>query len=145
MIHKSNANVAPFIPDKVPRQSEYKMKFKSWSPGKQPVSTHQQQLMDNAEREIKAKYRLKTKVRSARQFFKEICYLLYDTNIHRFTLNTEDNDGGKLPLKYYLLRYCSEKQVKQCRENNFRLGDTTSFHTFKTLLKAHLFQEAYHQ
>ncbi|XP_071810436.1 nuclear protein MDM1-like isoform X2 [Asterias amurensis] len=67
MIHKSNANVAPFIPDKVPRQSEYKMKFKSWSPGKQPVSTHQQQLMDNAEREIKAKYRLKTKSKKSKR------------------------------------------------------------------------------
>ncbi|XP_038054379.1 nuclear protein MDM1-like isoform X2 [Patiria miniata] len=67
MVYKSQANVAPFVPDKIPRQSEYKMQFRDWSPVRQKSSTAHQQLMENAERDIKAKYRVKTKSKKSKR------------------------------------------------------------------------------
>ena len=61
MIHSSNTNLAPYVPDKIPRHTEYQKQYKAWQP--MHPSSHQDQLMENAQREIKAKYMLKTKVR----------------------------------------------------------------------------------
>lgn len=59
MVHTSNANLAPYVPDKIPRHTEYQRQFKQQNHGGPLV---QDQLMQNAQQEIKAKYRVKTKV-----------------------------------------------------------------------------------
>eukprot|EP00057_Strongylocentrotus_purpuratus_P027250 XP_011681724.1 PREDICTED: nuclear protein MDM1 isoform X1 [Strongylocentrotus purpuratus] len=58
MVHTSNANLAPYVPDKIPRHTEYQRQFKQQNHGGPLV---QDQLMQNAQQEIKAKYRVKTK------------------------------------------------------------------------------------
>ncbi|XP_022098856.1 nuclear protein MDM1-like [Acanthaster planci] len=67
MVYKSQANINPFVPDKIPRRSEYKLQFRDWSPVRRRSSTAHQQLMENAEREIKAKYRVKTKSKKSKR------------------------------------------------------------------------------
>ena len=61
MVYNSNTNIAPCVPDKIPRHSEYQKQFKAWQPLQPPA---QDQLMENAKRDIKAKYMVKTKVRT---------------------------------------------------------------------------------
>ena len=58
MVHNSNANLAPYVPDRIPRSSEYQRQFQQQN----PIPTVKDQLMQNAQQEIKAKYRVKTKV-----------------------------------------------------------------------------------
>ncbi|XP_033110624.1 nuclear protein MDM1-like [Anneissia japonica] len=59
MVYNSQANIAPYVPDKIQRSSEYQTQFKPWQ-----LKTHHtntEKLKRLAENEIKAKYRLKTK------------------------------------------------------------------------------------
>ncbi|XP_071479119.1 nuclear protein MDM1-like [Diadema antillarum] len=66
MVHNSNANLAPYVPDKIPRHSEYQRQFKQQQ--QQPGhSSAQDQLMQNAQQEIKAKYRVKTKNKKSKR------------------------------------------------------------------------------
>ncbi len=60
MVYTSNTNLAPYVPDKIPRHTEYQKQFKPWQP---MAPAPQDLLMENAKRDIKAKYMVKTKVR----------------------------------------------------------------------------------
>ncbi|XP_054752321.2 nuclear protein MDM1-like [Lytechinus pictus] len=64
MVHNSNANLAPYIPDKIHRHTEYQRQYKQQNHAG-PLA--QEQLMQNAQQEIKAKYRVKTKSKRAKK------------------------------------------------------------------------------
>lgn len=60
LIHKSNTNIAPFDPSKIPKKTEYNTQFKAYYP---PAPSLQQQLKENVEQEMKARYKVKTKTK----------------------------------------------------------------------------------
>ncbi|XP_071961410.1 nuclear protein MDM1-like isoform X2 [Antedon mediterranea] len=59
MVYSSNTNISPYVPDKIQRSSEYQNQFQPWKI--QGPKNERDKLKKIAEREIKAKYKIRNK------------------------------------------------------------------------------------